>query len=421
MGACASKPGTPQDDERLETANSERPHILEHSMSRGRLDMEMSYLPPHRLDMQASCAQMLDPGRCNAVVGAMEPYEPRDGQQMIGGAMEPYDAGRLDAEASEDSDPRRCDAENTVGVGIEDSYDPWRCNAVVGEMEPYDDEAPRAQMIGGELEYEAPREQMIGGAMEPPRMQMQGGARRAPRAVGGKAPRIQMATAAYRRCPRDEQLAAAGGPKATTRRNFLVTVEELVGPADPAAWRQEFTDALVASCEAAGATARAEEGRARSAEANIAHFLRTEGNGKLGRQIDAMVRADWPQDDAEAVRLLTIHCIPAVRAALAEPGRNGQPDLAASCHKLAAALTARAAQMPESAVAPPLYIAMKGRTLPDGQGLLPGLRNIDWGFANLEEADATGFKGLTSFAPQAAFHPWCSHLAFTPCIHTIFC
>ena len=190
----------------------------------------------------------------------------------------------------------------------------------------------------------------------------------------------------------DAQLA-----RATQRRAFLVTVEELVGPPPPArSWRDEFSEAAVQSAELSGEVEGAATCRAASSEENIRRHLES-NEGVLLEEIEEMVKGGWERDAAEAVRLLAVFAVPAIRRALCE----GRKELAASCHAYAGAVGARAAQATQ--VPPPLYYPLRGMRRGGSEGIYPGLVEIEPSFATIETPDATNFRGVTSFAPLSLF------------------
>jgi len=181
-------------------------------------------------------------------------------------------------------------------------------------------------------------------------------------------------------------------PRQTQRRNFLTTVEELVGP-PPAGqtWRDEFTEAIAQDLDLNGQVAAARDCRQEDNEENIAFYLQTDCDGMSGEKVGLLVANGWAKDDAEAVMLLPDLAPSSLRRALDE----GRRDLAASCHALVRVLAGRAAATGD--VAPPLYRALRGIRR-DGRPF-PGLVEIEPGFAFLEESDATDFRKLTALAP----------------------
>ena len=220
----------------------------------------------------------------------------------------------------------------------------------------------------------------------------------------------------------------------TSRRGFLATIGELVGP-PPATrtWRDEFMSLKrlsqhldrVQAGEAVGDTPPAETDEPFQAtmldppppaasppppigapvppsaddsapspsvesapSSTIDQLIERHLHGSDGLQgchatVEALARRGWEREAATASTLLVAWGCSGIGHAL----RCGSSNFAASCHALSAAMASASTQE----VAPLLYRALSG----EGHSLLAR----EAGFATLEEPDATNFRGFTCYAP----------------------
>lgn len=175
--------------------------------------------------------------------------------------------------------------------------------------------------------------------------------------------------------------ARSSSARASSRRGFLTTVEELVGPKDASkSWRDEFAILDREFRECRGLQPLDPE----PSSASLLHEHRHEVSGGMcDNSIKELVRTGWPQEDAEAVTM----CLAFGSAPIGQALKTGRSSLVNTCHAVAEGL-ARAARRGE--VAPPLYRGITGDY---------SLCDAEPAFAQLEEADATNFRGLTSFSP----------------------
>ena len=154
---------------------------------------------------------------------------------------------------------------------------------------------------------------------------------------------------------------------AYVRRKFLRSLDEIVGPADPSRWVDEFRDLLLmqdATVSHSKVTAEHQMHLDKSSD-ELLHYYRYEyGHGYYERQIQGMLHNGWSEADAVPVRLLPAFGAAAMSNALT----HFDATLAASCHMVAKGIALRAEAVEQ--VAPPLYISMVGMPAIGAYGLM---------------------------------------------------
>jgi hypothetical protein len=184
----------------------------------------------------------------------------------------------------------------------------------------------------------------------------------------------------------------------SARRSYLVSIEELVGKADPTSWRDQYRQACVECQELSFGWGSIGHMRWSLYSSKVL-FARIR-SGLYTEQIEALERVGTSLDDSEALVMLMIF-----GAAIGRALRESRPSLAPSCHALGWALARVAkARESESGVAPPLYLPMFSRYDTKGSGgrinILPGLCDVEPAFSNVEVADGTGFRGQVLYSPH---------------------
>jgi len=170
----------------------------------------------------------------------------------------------------------------------------------------------------------------------------------------------------------------------TTRKGFLMTIEDRIGPEPSHCWREEMEKNKSKLYEWSSEVTQDEYSTGEmSLDDHMSHWLQLTSD-KKSKVLSLLMELGWAEDDAIIYNTLSV---PRARCAMAHGLSTGDAAFSSCTYALCNAMFRTARKQSQRGSAPLLFRHLRGPH---------SLAESDPNWEHIEEPDATGFRGLTS-------------------------